>query len=151
MCKPDTLYTARMRKFQVTVAVALVVLGTGYLIFSASTAEGIVYKTATEMRQTDLGNRGLRLTGHVKEGTIEKYPAERRVEFVVIDHDSAEIRATYTGVVPDTFKDKSEVVVSGTYDRGRDLFVATDLLAKCPSKYQGSYDTSLSAPPAQAY
>lgn len=129
-----------MRKFQVTIAVALVLVGTAYLIFSASSSEGIEYKSATEMRATDLGGRSLRLTGHVKEGTIQKFVAERRVEFVVLDHDSVAMRTSYTGVVPDTFKDKCEVVVSGTYDRAQDLFLATDLLAKCPSKYQGRYN-----------
>lgn len=43
------------------------------------------------------------------------------------------VNATYTGVVPDTFKDGSEVVLAGTL--AVDGFHATNITAKCPSKY----------------
>ncbi|MBI4886821.1 MAG: cytochrome c maturation protein CcmE [Acidobacteria bacterium] len=44
------------------------------------------------------------------------------------------VRATYTGIVPDTFKNESEVVLSGTLTA--DGFHATGMTAKCPSKYE---------------
>jgi cytochrome c-type biogenesis protein CcmE len=136
-----------VKRFRIAFAVALVVGGIAYMIVASSTAEGIVYRTATEIRSgMGADDYQLRLTGRVKEGTIEKNPSERRITFVVIDHDSAEMKSTYVGVVPDTFRDKSEVVVTGNYDKARDVFVANHLLAKCPSKYQGGYDTSLSEP-----
>ena len=46
------------------------------------------------------------------------------------------IRVTYSGIVPDTFKDAAEVVVEGKYDLESGLFTAHVLLAKCPSKYE---------------
>ena len=46
------------------------------------------------------------------------------------------LRAYYTGIVPDTFKADSEVVLTGTLDdKG---FHATDMTAKCPSKYDAA-------------
>ncbi|MEK8022360.1 MAG: cytochrome c maturation protein CcmE [Candidatus Hydrogenedentota bacterium] len=131
-----------MTRYTVTGAVIMILIGTGLLIFGASSAEGIVYKTAREIRAESDATRSYRLTGHAKRGSIEKIPAERRVNFVVIDHDSAEMRATYAGIVPDTFKDRAEVVLTGHYDPKRDLFVGSELLAKCPSKYQGQYDST---------
>ncbi|MGH9254158.1 MAG: cytochrome c maturation protein CcmE [Vicinamibacterales bacterium] len=44
------------------------------------------------------------------------------------------VRATYTGIVPDTFKNESEVVLQGTLAPGG--FHATGMTAKCPSKYE---------------
>jgi cytochrome c-type biogenesis protein CcmE len=45
------------------------------------------------------------------------------------------VTVRYEGVVPDTFKDDAEVIVTGTL--GSDgVFQASDLLAKCPSKYE---------------
>jgi cytochrome c-type biogenesis protein CcmE len=44
------------------------------------------------------------------------------------------VHATYTGIVPDTFKNESEVVLQGTL--GPDGFHATNMTAKCPSKYE---------------
>ena len=46
------------------------------------------------------------------------------------------IPVVYQGIIPDTFKDDSEVVVEGAYDSSEELFHATVLLAKCPSKYE---------------
>ena len=44
------------------------------------------------------------------------------------------LTAYYTGIVPDTFKADSEVVLTGTMDdKG---FHATEMTAKCPSKYE---------------
>jgi cytochrome c-type biogenesis protein CcmE len=44
------------------------------------------------------------------------------------------VNAMYTGVVPDTFKDGSEIVLSGTL--AADGFHAKAITAKCPSKYE---------------
>jgi cytochrome c-type biogenesis protein CcmE len=38
--------------------------------------------------------------------------------------------------VPDLFKDGAEVVVEGRMDASQQLFVADQVLAKCPSKFQ---------------
>jgi cytochrome c-type biogenesis protein CcmE len=46
------------------------------------------------------------------------------------------IRAYYTGIVPDTFKADSEVVLKGTLEQDGIFHVAKDgVMAKCPSKY----------------
>ena len=44
------------------------------------------------------------------------------------------VRAYYTGVTPDTFKEDSEVVVKGRL-ADDNTFHATEIIAKCPSKY----------------
>ena len=51
-----------------------------------------------------------------------------------LQRNGKELTAYYTGIVPDTFKADSEVVLTGTMDdRG---FHATEMTAKCPSKYE---------------
>jgi cytochrome c-type biogenesis protein CcmE len=44
------------------------------------------------------------------------------------------MRATYTGITPDTFLNDSEVVLQGTLTPNG--FQATSMTAKCPSKYE---------------
>ena len=46
------------------------------------------------------------------------------------------VHATYTGIVPDTFKDDAEVVLKGVL--GPDGFEVhpNGVMAKCPSKYE---------------
>lgn len=72
-----------------------------------------------------------------KKGTLE-YRFEVRPVEEMIKHASARgktMTVAYTGIVPDTFKDDAQVIVGGKIaDDG--TFAATDLVAKCPSKYE---------------
>jgi cytochrome c-type biogenesis protein CcmE len=51
------------------------------------------------------------------------------------------VKATYTGIVPDTFQPDAEVVLKGVL--GPDGFVVqpNGVMAKCPSKYEAQVDT----------
>ncbi|HET9705799.1 MAG TPA: cytochrome c maturation protein CcmE [Vicinamibacterales bacterium] len=46
------------------------------------------------------------------------------------------VTATYTGVVPDTFKSDSEVVLKGTLSKDGFSVAPNGVMAKCPSKYE---------------
>ena len=56
------------------------------------------------------------------------------------------LRAYYTGLVPDTFKADSEVVLTGTLEENG--FHATEMTAKCPSKYDAAPSPTANAAPA---
>jgi cytochrome c-type biogenesis protein CcmE len=46
------------------------------------------------------------------------------------------VSATYTGVVPDTFKSDSEVVLKGMLSKDGFSVAPNGVMAKCPSKYE---------------
>jgi cytochrome c-type biogenesis protein CcmE len=52
-----------------------------------------------------------------------------------IESNGKVVRAFYSGVTPDTFKEDSEVVVKGRL-ADDNTFHATEIIAKCPSKYE---------------
>ena len=52
-----------------------------------------------------------------------------------IERNGKVLRAYYSGIVPDTFKDESEVVLTGRLAEDGS-FHATEMSAKCPSKYE---------------
>jgi cytochrome c-type biogenesis protein CcmE len=58
-----------------------------------------------------------------------------------IHNNGQVVRAFYTGVTPDTFKNDSEVVVKGRLGEDN-TFHATEIIAKCPSKYEPGAATS---------
>lgn len=58
-----------------------------------------------------------------------------------IHNNGQVVRALYTGVTPDTFKNDSEVVVKGRLGEDN-TFHATEIIAKCPSKYEPGAATS---------
>ena len=53
-----------------------------------------------------------------------------------VESNGKVIRAYYSGIVPDTFKEDAEVVLKGTLSSDGTFQVAPDgVIAKCPSKY----------------
>ncbi|MBI2221360.1 MAG: cytochrome c maturation protein CcmE [Acidobacteria bacterium] len=77
----------------------------------------------------------LQLHGFVVDKSILRRRDSLDYRFKIQSNGSV-IDARYTGVVPDTFKDGSEVVLKGTL--GPDGFdvAPNGVMAKCPSKYE---------------
>ncbi|HEY5935932.1 MAG TPA: cytochrome c maturation protein CcmE [Kofleriaceae bacterium] len=92
-------------------------------------------------------DRELKVHGYVKPGSIETTTIGNNQHRTFIIHKGGkELRASAKGPVPDIFKDGMEVVVTGLLvDEGGYLIYASDIAAKCPSKYEGSGGK----PPAQ--
>jgi cytochrome c-type biogenesis protein CcmE len=53
-----------------------------------------------------------------------------------IQNNGATVDATYSGIVPDTFKDGSEVVLKGLLGPEGFTVEKDGVMAKCPSKYE---------------
>jgi cytochrome c-type biogenesis protein CcmE len=54
-----------------------------------------------------------------------------------VEHNGRVVGATYRGLVPDTFKDESEVVLTGRLtEDGFQVNEGNGIMAKCPSKYE---------------
>jgi cytochrome c-type biogenesis protein CcmE len=87
----------------------------------------------------------LQLHGHVVDGSILRKRDSLDYRFQIHSNGKV-VQARYAGIVPDTFKDGSEVVVKGTL--GPDGFAVepNGVMAKCPSKYEAS-----STPSAAGY
>ncbi|MBX3008875.1 MAG: cytochrome c maturation protein CcmE [Melioribacteraceae bacterium] len=54
--------------------------------------------------------------------------------FYMKDDQGNEMRVYYKGMIPNNFESSTSVVVTGKYINGN--FQATEILTKCPSKYQ---------------
>lgn len=92
-------------------------------------------------------NREIKVHGYVKPASIETTTiGKQQFRTFIIHKGGKELRASAKGPVPDTFKDGMEVVVTGQLvDESGYLLDASDIAAKCPSKYEGSGGK----PPAQ--
>jgi cytochrome c-type biogenesis protein CcmE len=80
-------------------------------------------------------DKNLQVHGHVVPGSIGRKRDSLDYRFE-IQRNGQKLTAFYNGVVPDTFKDDSEVVLTGRLTS--EGFVATDMTAKCPSKYEAA-------------
>ena len=75
----------------------------------------------------------LQLHGFAKD--VARKPSSHDWRFKVESNGHA-VTATYTGVVPDTFKNDAEVVLKGTLSAEGFTVAPNGVMAKCPSKYE---------------
>jgi cytochrome c-type biogenesis protein CcmE len=135
----------------VKIVASIVLIGGAATYLLADTlfadAEALTYfhpADAVMAQKAELTGKRIRMGGHVTKGTIFQKKGTLDYQFDVrpvpgmIKHPefaNSSVTVRYMGVVPDTFKDDAEVIVTGTL--GSDgVFQANDLLAKCPSKYE---------------
>jgi cytochrome c-type biogenesis protein CcmE len=124
--------SSRKRKVRLIVALSAAVLLAGGLVytsFSASTEA----KQPSQLLQSDPGGT-YELTGEVVPGSIQH--AGDQLDFRISDRDGSHpIPVTYTGTVPDPFRDGREVIVTGKLEGGTFVGQRDSLITKCPSKF----------------
>lgn len=84
---------------------------------------------AGEVREGDR----FRLGGMVQDGSVKRTAGSLEVQFVVTDFKNS-LPVSYTGVLPDLFKEGQGVVAHGRLD-ANGVFVADEVLAKHDEKY----------------
>ena len=123
----------------VKVGVTGLVLATafGVLLYSSLGESLQYYKYVDEVMAEPAAWHGknLQVHGIVVSDSIARKPNSLEYRFD-IQRNGKVLRAYYTGVVPDTFKADSEVVLTGRLDDNG--FHATEMTAKCPSKYDAA-------------
>lgn len=114
------------------------------VIFTAMQGSTVYYQTVAEFAQkVDTGTipvEASRVNGKVLAETVSYNANRSAVTFEAVDlkNPNSKLKVSYSGIIPDTFKDDAQVVVTGTFDRNHNTFVANEMLAKCPSKYQST-------------
>ena len=127
--------TAKALKIGATIAVLGLAL-TG-LMFTTLREDTQFYKHVDEVMADPSAWHGKRLQLHGYVAGIEKKRNSLDYRFNV-ESNGRIVRASYTGVVPDTFKEGAEVVLKGTLS-GEGFHVERNgVMAKCPSKYEPS-------------
>ena len=124
----------RSKKF--VIAVAVVAIALGFLIFNSLQSGSVYYYTVTEYKsqQSKLDGQAVRVIGKVASGSVNRDPSSRSLQFTLVEGGQS-LPVTYArSSIPDAFGPDVEVVVQGTY-KG-DVFQADTILTKCPSKYE---------------
>ena len=92
----------------------------------------------------------LQLHGYVVPGSILKKPNTLDYKFKVQNNPIRNgeagqvIEASYTGIVPDTFKGEAEVVLKGRLTTDGFHTEPNGVMAKCPSKYEAAEKSAAS-------
>jgi cytochrome c-type biogenesis protein CcmE len=144
---------------KIVLTAAVAVGGVGFLLKS-SVSSAQHYMMVHELMSSDMGSwkdKELKVHGWVESGSIQEriVNQETRRTFL-LQREGKKIRVFSEGPKPDTFKDQSEVVATGHLVPAAQkkalaeslgvaiesdvayVLDATDLMAKCPSKYDGA-------------
>ena len=131
-----------MNRTKLTLGIAIVAGGLAYLFIAGFKQAGATHMTVSQLanhaQPEDLQDKRLQLGGTVVEGSIKWGKFHDRPTFLVTEGDAViQVRYIGRGLVPDTFKDNSPVILEGHYAAAEKIFAAEMIFAKCPSKYEG--------------
>ncbi|MGD8529944.1 MAG: cytochrome c maturation protein CcmE [Syntrophobacterales bacterium] len=89
------------------------------------------------VREAKASKRPVQVAGIVVEGT-DRYDLENNnLIFILREDGGDEMKVEYDGPRPGNFDNVTKVVAIGRYEPEEQVFVARELLVKCPTKYEG--------------
>ena len=123
------------KRLRAVVSVLIVGGALSLLLFTTMAESADYYKHVDEVMSTpeQWYGKPMNLHGFVVDGSIQKR-GSFDYRFHVKTGDAV-VLANYTGVVPDTFKDGAEVVLTGKLGPEGFQVKPDGVTAKCPSKY----------------
>jgi cytochrome c-type biogenesis protein CcmE len=127
---------ARKRTMRLVAALGAAVLLASALIYTSFSAASSALTPSQLLRNAQPG-RNYQLTGVVVPHSVSH--AGEDLRFSVADRTGgAAVAVSYSGSVPDPFREGREVIVTVQRQQGGSAFVAerNSLITKCPSKYK---------------
>jgi cytochrome c-type biogenesis protein CcmE len=128
--------------------IVIIIVALGYLAYTGVQDSKSYYVTIKELNGMGNGvyTKRLRVAGNVQPGSIKRQGTH--LEFLLVEQDRT-LPVVYSGseAPPDTFKDNAQALAEGKF--GRDgVFRATNIQAKCASKYAPKQPGQPGATPA---
>jgi cytochrome c-type biogenesis protein CcmE len=125
---------ARKRTVRLVVALSAAVVLASALIYTSFSAASPALSPSQLVRQAQPG-RSYQLTGTVVAGSVHR--SGEALDFSVQDRaGGTSIPLTYTGTVPDPFREGREVIVTVQKQGSGYIGERNSLITKCPSKYK---------------
>lgn len=125
------------RTIRIALSAAVVIASLAGLMSMSLGETAAYYKHVDEVMASpdQWYDKNLQLHGHVVDKSIMRRPNSLDYRFQVQANGKV-VTASYTGIVPDTFKGGSEVVLKGRLSPEGFHVQPDGVMAKCPSKYE---------------
>ena len=113
----------------------IILVAVVYLLFLSFGNAVSYYVTVSEFfdRESELSDASIRIAGKIAN-PIKWNSEDLGLEFYLTE-GGASLPVTYNGARPSGFKEGSNILVEGRYQSGG-TFHASQLIIKCPSKYE---------------
>ena len=127
------------RSIKILCGAVVIAAALGVLLWVGISHSTVYYYSVSELEAKG-PSVNVRVSGQLVSGSV-KGMGTTNISFSIHDrdHSSQVISVTYSGAVPDSFRDHpdTEVVAQGDY-LASGSFLASTLIAKCPSKYEAA-------------
>jgi cytochrome c-type biogenesis protein CcmE len=122
---------------KIAVTAGVLILALSGLMYTTLSEGTEYYKHVDEVMANpgEWQGKQMSLHGFVVDKSIMRKPDTLDYRFDIQNNGKA-VPARYTGVMPDTFKDGSEVVLKGRLGPNGFMVDPNGVMAKCPSKYE---------------
>ncbi|MBX7153914.1 MAG: cytochrome c maturation protein CcmE [Candidatus Kapaibacterium sp.] len=129
--KQKIIITIMQTRYIIGGIIAVVFVAIGFYALNDS---GIQY---TDIKTAEVLNKKVQVKGKWLKEEPKSYDSKANVfTFLMEDDAHNKVKVEYTGAQPNNFELAESVVVKGKMENG--VFHASDILTKCPSKYEGS-------------
>ncbi len=132
------------------VVLGLAIAGAALYMISAGGSEGVleyVYVDKFVDNQASYGGRVVKVHGVVVPGTVKQRIGAAGDYTFEVEKEGRRLPVHFTNMVPDTFAEGGEVVLTGELKAG--VFESEEMAAKCPSKYEEQASADPSKPPGK--
>ena len=127
------------RSIKILCGAVVIAAALGVLLWVGISHSTVYYYSVSELEAKG-PSVNVRVSGQLVGGSV-KGVGTTNISFSIHDrdHSGQAISVTYSGAVPDSFRDQpdTEVVAQGDY-LASGSFLASTLIAKCPSKYEAA-------------
>jgi cytochrome c-type biogenesis protein CcmE len=102
------------------------------LFFSMFTMRNMLtpYVSFTEAKSS---NREVQIIGSINKDTVQY---KNNILYFILTNNENKIKIQYKAEIPKHFESTKQVVIIGSYNQNKDIFIANKILTKCHSKYQ---------------
>lgn len=94
----------------------------------------------TSVSEAIRSGRSVQLAGFLYPPDPGSYDADGNFAFSLQDSSGKVVKVVYTRPKPANFEQAVSLVAIGRHDMTKGVFLADDMLVKCPSKYQEQFD-----------
>jgi cytochrome c-type biogenesis protein CcmE len=123
---------AKTQRLYLVIGAMVALGGAGALAFSTLGDKATYFYAPSDLAGKAPPINAIRLGGMVQAGSLVK--KGETVTFVVTDNNKT-LPVTYTGILPDLFREGQGVIAEGRIDPASGVFTAETILAKHDEKY----------------
>jgi cytochrome c-type biogenesis protein CcmE len=128
---------ARTKRLYAVGVAAILVIAAVFLASAALRQHADLFYTPELLVERGMPEPGqrVRVGGFVALGSRENGDGAE-ILFTIEDGSGESVRVSYTGLVPDLFREGEGVVATGRFEAGSTVFIAEEILAKHDENYQ---------------